>query len=368
MTFLRQYLNIYVILAVLLLIVMLFYYNLSWLPNDYDYDFDVMIPNNLTNHKTILYWNDFFGNRNYFGKGSKPFEHCEIDNCYITSNRGLTAIDQFDAIIFHAAEYTNWQHHRPKKRSPKQRYIFFDLETSINREPDRFESSYFYNWTLTYWRKSDLFGPYAKVIKSANDYKLPNEDYVKNKTNMAAWLVSNCNTPSKRQKYAKKLAKHLNIDIYGECGPNKCPKDNLTECYKMLEKNYLFYLSFENTFCEDYITEKLYNLLHYNIVPVVYGYGDYSELAPPNSVINTANFKTIEQLANYLTHLSQNPAEYLKYFEWKKDYIVNTNLKNYVLCDLCKKLHGDDEVKIYKDLNSWWKTNCINQNNIKVPN
>lgn len=39
----------------------------------------------------------------------------------------------------------------------------------------------------------------------------------------------------------------------------------------MLDTDYLFYLAFENSICDDYVTEKLYSALRRNIIPVVFG-------------------------------------------------------------------------------------------------
>ena len=59
----------------------------------------------------------------------------------------------------------------------------------------------------------------------------------------------------------------------------------------MMERDYKFYLAFENSKCRDYVTEKFYNALLYSMVPVVYGGGDYEALgAPPNSYIDARNF------------------------------------------------------------------------------
>jgi hypothetical protein len=38
------------------------------------------------------------------------------------------------------------------------------------------------------------------------------------KTKDAVWIVSNCNTPSKREKYVKEMQKIINVDIFGRCG------------------------------------------------------------------------------------------------------------------------------------------------------
>jgi hypothetical protein len=73
-----------------------------------------------------------------------------------------------------------------------------------------------------------------------------------------AWFVSNCHERNNRQKYAKELQKYIPVDIYGKCGTKKCPRSTKTECYEMLNRDYKFYLAFENANCKDYITEKLF--------------------------------------------------------------------------------------------------------------
>ena len=64
-----------------------------------------------------------------------------------------------------------------------------------------------------------------------------------------AWLVSHCNTPSKRENYVKEMEKNkgLKIDIFGKCGTNnditsKLPgrHDNYEMGYPILAKQYKF--------------------------------------------------------------------------------------------------------------------------------
>jgi hypothetical protein len=72
------------------------------------------------------------------------------------------------------------------------------------------------------------------------------------------WFVSNCGERNTRQKYAQELQKYIPVDIYGKCGTKKCPRSTETECFEMLNRDYKFYLAFENSICKDYITEKFF--------------------------------------------------------------------------------------------------------------
>ena len=131
---------------------------------------------------------------------------------------------------------------------------------------------------------------------------------------------------------------------------------------KMLESKYKFYLSFENAVCKDYVTEKFFKVLNYDIVPVVLGGADYSKLAPEKSYIDARDFKSIADLAKYLKYLDKHPKAYAKYFEWKSHFRVIDDYSE-AFCQLCQALNNPDEpTKSYPDLSQWWVTDgdCIN--------
>lgn len=331
------------------------------------YDLNLSVKNILEDgkpKKVILYWNDYFSIKDYFGKGVQPFENC--GSCYITSDRNYMPIDEYDAIIFHAGDEDLYIYNKPEKRNEKQRYVYYMMETPLNKLTIGNYSQDFFNWTLTYWKKSDITIPYGNYVAKDTNYILPNEGFFKNKTKMAAWFASNCKSNNKREEYVKELQKYVEVDVYGLCGQYNCSKNERDNCYKMIENDYFFYLSFENTFCEDYVTEKLYFILGYNVIPVVYGYGNYTESAPPRSVINVADFKTPKELAKYMTYLKDNPNEYLSYFQWKKDFAIYDSCGHDAVCSLCKKLHSDNTTKTYDNLTEWWTGNCIDHTKIVI--
>ena len=55
-----------------------------------------------------------------------------------------------------------------------------------------------------------------------------------------------------------------------------------------------FYLAFENSLCGDYITEKFWKVLSYNVVPVVLNGVNMTRVAPPHSYIDIKDFASVE--------------------------------------------------------------------------
>lgn len=157
----------------------------------------------------------------------------------------------------------------------------------------------------------------------------------------------------------------LFLDVYGTCGLYQCPGTSTTQCddpqkcFKYLGPRYKFYLSFENSICEDYITEKFFLALSHGMVPVVHGprKADYLKHAPDHSFIHVEDFPDLKELADYLVHLDENDEEYLAYFQWREDFVMD---KVYYFqrawCSLCKKLHEDKtkSSQLYSSIHDWW--------------
>ena len=89
-----------------------------------------------------------------------------------------------------------------------------------------------------------------------------------------AWIVSRCRSDSKREDFVTELQKYIDVDVYGRCGTLRCTRGNASNSCQAKMKDYHFYLAFENSFCPDYVTEKLYKVLAMEDrppIPVVLG-------------------------------------------------------------------------------------------------
>ncbi|XP_025833206.1 alpha-(1,3)-fucosyltransferase C-like isoform X2 [Agrilus planipennis] len=246
--------------------------------------------------KYILYWTKMFGREDfYYGLGYEPFQKCEYKNCFTTSNKNYMDIRNYNAIMFHGPLYDFKKNGKPSARSDHQRYVFANLESPGNFNKNLNYANGFYNWTMTYRMDSDIPNPYGFYVKSKINYTAPSRDQLKSKKSLIAWFVSHCKASSKRAELVKSIMQYTPVDIYGHCGTLNCSRKN-GHCYTLLENNYKFYLSFENSYCKDYVTEKFFNIHNISVVPVVYGRANYKEIAPPHSFINIEDFSSVKEL------------------------------------------------------------------------
>ena len=232
---------------------------------------------------------------------------------------------------------------------------------------------------MSYQKNSDIRYHYGNVIaestaptdaatlRAAIHRTRQGENFAAGKNKLVAWFVSHCYTQSRREKYVSILRQYIPVDIYGGCYTLKCEMNqtaflSTNDCYSMLDNSYRFYLAFENSFCNDYVTEKFYDVLSRRIIPVVLGGANYSAIAPPHSYIDAVNYSPRE-LAAYLKLLASDDRLYNEYFWWKPYFKIEKRyptIADRALCTLCEKLHSDKSVSIYHDLKSNWShsTQC----------
>ncbi|XP_045108576.1 alpha-(1,3)-fucosyltransferase C-like isoform X2 [Portunus trituberculatus] len=310
--------------------------------------------------KYILVWTVAYGNKTRgYAEGQSAFkkQHCKVDTCFLTGNRKLLPVNNFDAILFHLRSMNPTD--LPAVRSPHQRWVFFEMESASYVYQNINVYNGLFNWTMTYRLDSDIQDRYGAVLPghspsppaSSSPYT-PERNYAKGKTKMAAWFVSNCNAKSGRDDVVKKMKTLMKIDVYGGCGKLKCTKWG-KECYALLDKHYKFYLSFENSLCTDYVTEKLFEILRHDVVPVVFGLANYTYITPSHSVINVLDFPNVKALVNHLKYLDKNDTAYNEYFKWKAHYYSTNNWPG--LCELCRKVHQDNTPKVYQNMKQWFQ-------------
>ncbi|XP_047996083.1 alpha-(1,3)-fucosyltransferase C-like [Leguminivora glycinivorella] len=308
---------------------------------------------------------------------------CEYTNCYVSSNASeLGGELNFDVVLFNGRHLPKARN-LPRHRSPKQKYVYVNMESSPNYPVyDMFFDGYF-NWTWTYKLKSDLHWGYFSVYDTAGQIVGPKIEMhwqemspISNQTKArllsksvaAAWFVSHCSTLSNREGFAKRLENELHrhglkLDIVGRCGrmrENVCTR-RITKCYKILENNYYFYLSFENSYSEDYVTEKVLTPLQHYTVPIVFGGANYSRFLPPGSYLDALELG-VKRLAARMAviiddHRTGNGSLYYDFFRWRNHYRFRASYQTEGMCNVCKLLNDPtalSETTVYTYFSDWW--------------
>ncbi|RUS74177.1 hypothetical protein EGW08_018066, partial [Elysia chlorotica] len=178
-------------------------------------------------------------------------------------------------------------------------------------------------------------------------------EIARGKTRSVAWFVSNCQTPSKRQNYVRELKKYIDVDVYGACG-TPCAKTN-GQCTKDLPVKYKFYLSFENSICTDYISEKLFKIYapDMHVIPVTRGKTPYAKYFPENTFIDAADFSSPKQLAEHLKRLGSDLHRYSRMLEFKDQYRCFGGLGS-MWCSLCEVLNTRSIGHKTYNMKSWF--------------
>lgn len=248
----------------------------------------------------ILVWTSILNEPfNRMGYGHEVFfdKFCPHYNCFLTDDVNFFQVEtEFDAIVFGAEVTKLTDNLLPEQRLPYQKYVFVSTRSAQDSAVCTEKFNSYFNWTWTYRFDSDIrsglvvrdfnetvVAPKTEVhwIPTQRNYILPHDlsNIIKKKTKAAAWIVSDCSTRSYREKIAlslrEELKKHfLTLDIYGKCGELQCGSQET--CDKLIEKDYYFYLAFEDSLCNDYVTKELLRALRHNVVPIVYGGANYT--------------------------------------------------------------------------------------------
>ena len=274
-----------------------------------------------------------------YNSSKNNFAGCPYDNCQLLTS--VQRMPEADAIMTHMGNISNIRKSLlAANRKPHQLWLAHFLESEQRRFRKVFKHyNGLYNVTSFQERSADIYSSYGYYDRRIDELVDDVNKINVTRPKLVAWFVSNCRTPSRREDYVRELRKYIHVDVYGRCGNLNCDKIKADACYEMLEINYKFYLAFENSLCVDYLTEKIWNILSLNVVPVVLGGADYKLFLPPHSYIDVRDFKSPKQLAHYLFDLNSNDTLYRQYFEWKHYFEVH-RIRH--LCQICAFMNRAD--------------------------
>ena len=215
-----------------------------------------------------------------------------------------------------------------------------------------------FNWTQWYRTDADIHWLYGHAYKltereKLHSTKVPLRNFFKEKSRGISGRISNCMDSNRRYKIIKEMQKYLDIDMYGLCYNKPCghSRSEFDKSCNDLLKQYKFYLAFENNDCKDYVTEKYWQSLQREQIPIVNWKMLNRDLVIPNSYINIFDFKDIKSLTNYIKKVSENETLYNSYFNWKRSYV---NWGPCTACQICDALHDENRaMQVVEDLDAW---------------
>ncbi|XP_062408457.1 4-galactosyl-N-acetylglucosaminide 3-alpha-L-fucosyltransferase 9-like [Sardina pilchardus] len=282
-----------------------------------------------------------------------------IDSCVLTDDRSLYSAA--DGVFFYQQTIDRKLNILPKGPRPAfQKWIWFNNESPTNtKRVVGFDD--LFNLTMTFRQDSDITARYElSIVRSQEQFVLPQ------KKQIVCWISSNNAAgtgASTRLNYYHELKKHIDVKVYGRAVSGASFLRH--EDYYSTIASCKFYLAFENSLHEGYITEKLNGPMASGTVPVVLGPSreNYEQVIPADSFIHVNDFPNPKALAEYLLQLNQNEDMYMRYFAWRKYFKATPHLltvpKEFLqpICTACDHIANDNTYNVVNDLFWWYHKN-----------
>ncbi|XP_056008940.1 glycoprotein 3-alpha-L-fucosyltransferase A-like isoform X2 [Ostrea edulis] len=275
-----------------------------------------------------------------------------VPECFVSKRQA--DFQNSTAVIFNAGSLPG----RPPKKMEKQYWIFHGMETVHYMPKPGQKWNDQFDYTMSFRKHSDIFRPYGKIKRREKELSRNYSAVFQKKKLGAVWMSGHCPVPSKRKAFAQELGKYMHVDLFGKCGTRPCGTRStlLSQCLMNVARDYNFYLSFENTICPDYTTEKLFNLYLYDleIIPVVNGPDNAADYLPNGTYINALHFASAKELAQELLEIGSNEKKYIKYLKEKDRYfdVGNGEVFSDAMCQICEKVAKNPKRKS-KTWNYW---------------
>jgi len=365
--------------------------------------------NKTSRRVNVVYWNEPFPESGV-SRTSRVIENGTEFTCESKMYKNAADLATADVIIFSPVlqlwpnRLETYQRDILQKLQKNKIFVFMQLESPAFHRPECYYPSCldlkmydnFINATSTYRIDSTYPIPYghaisvSKRIKQMDGLQIADPlDITKRqgKSRGAVILISNCGS-HRRNFLIKRLSQLVRwpngtraLEVYGRCADawsSLIINENTNTVlaarrYKNQEikaelMKYKFYLSFENSQCKDYITEKFYDkALSNGVVPVVHGTKrtDYERNFPGSAFMHVDDFGSVEELAEQISYYLKpdKENEYLKFFDWYK--LGESKLRVYVpklvqtahdwMClDGFLARNGRLNMPAIADLQTWW--------------
>ncbi|XP_066929237.1 alpha-(1,3)-fucosyltransferase C-like [Clytia hemisphaerica] len=332
---------VFITLTTLFISLVVFYYNQSWLTINSTPTF----PNpprpykkqNANKFRFLFYscalYVNVTGTEFVLQSLAPLYSFCNDETKSVVYRKQITKyLLGWDVIIFYVHDMPGPKILRgARKEVPKtQLWAYYNRESpfnTINVLKKKFDG--IFNLTMTPLRKSDIMLSYGYYRKKTRSDPNPNAELsLTGKNRSAVWIASHCNIA--RDSVVSGLLQYMPVTIYGKCARKfrqyeVCPRFS-EKCEQKL-RQFVFSLAFENSLCNDYVTEKYWDALQRWTIPVVYGGSNYDKkLVVPRSYINARNYN-LRDLAAYLKKIFSD-GSYLKYHQWRKDYVIDYKPKD----------------------------------------
>ncbi|KAG0092625.1 hypothetical protein BGZ92_009179 [Podila epicladia] len=273
-----------------------------------------------------------------------------IDNCPVPceySRNEQNGITEEQAVTKDAIMSVNWDNYPEKKPTNAttgepifQRWVLF-----------AHEPQFFYDYLgKQEWlesRRVDIFMNFhediSQVIVSYVDYP-DNITSSTNVFNMQEFVQYNKDHPNERRPLISWFSSHVTeyrekwgLGLLNTLGndfayftysnyrhlsngivPEPCRELNMYGVRTCSTAYYPFTLAIENSFEEDYASEKLWSAFESGVVPVVAGAPNTRSFIPAGSAIFIEDFASPEELSKYLLEVSQDVDKYEKYSAWRR--------------------------------------------------
>ena len=152
-----------------------------------------------------------------------------------------------------------------------------------------------------------------EIINRLGELKKPKKIKAKDKKKFCCIIISN-ESAFDRIDFFKKLSKYKKVDCFGRIALTNADNNLLPKCWTenpTFLSQYKFVISFENSFEEEYITEKLVNTLLGKSVAIYKGAPDVSEYFNTDAFINYDDYgKSYDQMVKKVIELDKDDKKY----------------------------------------------------------